>query len=625
MAFKQKTIQLCADNLWYRSHPLAGMAEATQSHRELWRPQKSSSLCTHINCKDSGYAPQLRPLRGEVVPLVHDPITVSHVLLERIGIVEGGRDTNDLTCCECKALAKGKPLRPEERFSLMQSRPYRLYSASVVSDLVGRASRNHIIPSDVRFRAKRLACPTVDEGQHGETEGSTHQTPALHWHQCKRTVLSIGPRSCNHQLSTIFGEVGQTVSHMVRRAPYSKGLGSEQAEVGCQPRLLKTVDYGLDRIMRETIRRLCQVGTKPTLTWPENEFVQPSPSDCNLERFQPLVLPPKDREDPTTNPISGREDGSWWYGNDSNLRPLFSESSRLVYETRPTRLTAPGLEILKRKQCTQTLKEIGVIPESRPRPAPEGTEQSVVDRPCVGRADSCKGGAELNRPTGPAARVVKHAPVKDSLAESSFTQSAKPFIVSALRACATCNRVLRRRKSNKVPLSQVISEPCSNVLLQRLQVRSLSTYRFRNIYKVVGVRMQYSGSRRLRQRPGVSREGENTSGVTSSDTAQPVLHLLGHLRYETDLPLRECKITEGHCQVLQLGANPVSSARAAPGNPVADCPTTTLLRKTTGHETSPHCLPDSSVGIDFTPMGLLLRTLSGARSGTYYTAKKKRW
>jgi hypothetical protein len=49
-----------------------------------------------------------------------------------------------------------------------------------------------------------------------------------------------------------------------------------------------------------------------------------------------------------------------------------------------------------------------------------------------------------------------------------------------------------------------------------------------------------------------------------------------------------------------------------------------LLRKTTGHETSPHRLPDSGGAIDFTPMGLLTLTLLRGRArGTYYTAKKK--
>jgi hypothetical protein len=197
-------------------------------------------------------------------------------------------------------------------------------------------------------------------------------------------------------------------------------------------------------------------------------------------------------------------------------------------------------------------------------------------------------------------------------------------VVPAFRTRALLDSILAVRCMSPITLSQRLSKPYRDALFETLLDVRRASDGLRKVTSVVQQSGRNAFGRCQRKSPGTPCEGKDATGIRHRQTSKPFLHGPGYLLYVTDLALRKANVTEGYAQVLQLVRHPISTSRAGSGNPLPDYPATTLLRKTAGHETCPHCLPDSSVRIDTTPMGLLTPTLlrRGGVRGTYYTAKK---
>ncbi|UHR49684.1 MAG: hypothetical protein FNaV1_gp2 [Fushun narnavirus 1] len=642
MALKYEGVQLRADDLRDGTHPLGWMPKSPQSHGKLWRSPKSPSLRSCRFAQDAGHAMERTPLRAVVFSLVHDPITVAHELLDRIRIKECGRNAASRTLAENERLTKGAALCPVKGLLVMQSGAYRGYPPRVFSNGLWLASRNDVIPADVRLRSKCFASPAVDEAKDGEAQWSTHQTTPPHGDL--NTAVNNPQATMLHPRASLFGEVANRVAYRMHRPPDSETLGSQVTEELGKTSPPKTADHGLNSVMREAICRFCQVGTKPTLTGPEPEIVAGATLHRGHEVLQARVLATQRGEDAAPHSVSGRKDGSRWYGNDPCLRALLRDRCRPVDEHRaPDVIVNTMPKVLHRQQCTQTLQDFWRVTCVNKRRRSEYAEQAVIGCRFSGRAVSCQlllDGKEaipcvlihLFPDSLPSDRRTvfweiqyrRGGNVKNCFAEPGIDQRPQPGVVAALGPAATLNRVLARRKDYEVLLSQSIPEPCSYILLQTLQRLRVCMCRFGNIYHVGRVRAIDGRFRRLRESPCHPGEGQDFPGLGSRFASEPSLHAPGHLVHVTDLPLRERKITKGHGEVLQLRRRPVSPAGSRPGYPGPESPAARMLRKTSGHETSPDSLPHSCLGIDNTPMGLALRTsFRGARAGTYYTAKKK--
>jgi hypothetical protein len=195
-------------------------------------------------------------------------------------------------------------------------------------------------------------------------------------------------------------------------------------------------------------------------------------------------------------------------------------------------------------------------------------------------------------------------------------QITKIFVVAASRTRALFNSVLTVRWVYPSTMSQTTAEACSYVFFDALLDQRMTYVSLRNIFGMVVKPFRNASARWSWQRTCAPGEGQDCMHVLHTQTSKPFLNGYGYLRTITDLPTRESNITEGYAQVLQLVRHPISTTRAASGNPAADYPTTMLLRQTRGNETSPYCLPNSSMGIDSTPMGLLPFSFRIGR-GTY--------
>jgi len=101
-------------------------------------------------------------------------------------------------------------------------------------------------------------------------------------------------------------------------------------------------------------------------------------------------------------------------------------------------------------------------------------------------------------------------------------------------------------------------------------------------------------------------EGQDTTRLMHCQPLKPPLKDRREFIHWLGLGTRKRNVTEGHAQGLHLVRSPVRTTWSGGGNPPPEHPAPMLLRNTTGHETAPNCLPESSLGIDFTPMGLLL-------------------
>jgi len=172
--------------------------------------------------------------------------------------------------------------------------------------------------------------------------------------------------------------------------------------------------------------------------------------------------------------------------------------------------------------------------------------------------------------------------------------------------------------------SQSTSEEFSRVVLQLPSLTVGHYMLFTDIATMVVQPFSYSLGRRTRQRTRAPGEGQGTPRLTPSKRPEPQLKVYGYFIHEGDLPIRKGNVTKADAKGLHPIRQPVGATRTGPGNPGPEDPTTIGLRNSTGNETCPHRLPDSSVGVDNTPMGLATTTTYvGVAARTYYTAKKK--
>jgi len=109
-----------------------------------------------------------------------------------------------------------------------------------------------------------------------------------------------------------------------------------------------------------------------------------------------------------------------------------------------------------------------------------------------------------------------------------------------------------------------------------------------------------------RKSPRTPGEGQDATRLKQSLPLKPPLKDRREFIHWFCQGTRKRNVTEGHAQGLHLVRSPIRTTRIGGSYPPPEHPAPMLLRNTTGHETAPNCLPESSLGIDFTPMGLLL-------------------
>jgi hypothetical protein len=271
---EKQCVQLCADKPGNVANPVRWVAKPSKSCRQLWRAPKPSSLGAHVFTQDSGNASKTLPLRWSVVALVHDPITVSHELLQRIRVEPVTLAA--VTICNAKDLAERPTLLAPERLPRMQSRTYRLYASAIFINCLLPGNGNDVIAADGDVRTKRKTGPPVKKAEDSERQRSAHKASPLHGdtNNILRSHLHTDDRQFENLLPLCFGERLPIVPHMMLRRPNAKGLGSRfKVQVG-ETRLAKTAEHGLNCIMRETIGRLRQISTKVMLITAQDPCAQ---------------------------------------------------------------------------------------------------------------------------------------------------------------------------------------------------------------------------------------------------------------------------------------------------------------------------------------------------------------
>jgi hypothetical protein len=608
-----QTVKLRAYNVRHRAHPLARMTQSPERNWELWRSSQTPRLGAHRFTEDSGDAAQCFPLSGEVITitLVHDPITVTHKLLERIRVEE---HWTTLSVAESEDFTEREALLPKERFPLMQPTAYVTYSNGIGIPLGRACYTNHVIAVDSGVRAKNLTSPAVKDTQNSEGQWSAHKATPTHPHSHRFYCWILNPSQREHLQPVSFGEIRLTVLHIMPRVANAKGIGSNAQQSLRKPCLTQASENGPDRIMGETVSRLRQISAKITLITAQVAFkpFNGAVFTYSLTKIEnTLINLSKTLEQGFTGDSTCSKDTGGRDGNDTHFASLLRDRCRDVH--RHVLQIHSGLaEFFHRQQGSVTLQEFWVlkfIERTRATDSKQSVEECVLPwevRYTSGRFED----------TTLRLRSVKIA------VQVTRDQRPQVFIVTAFRPRALHNRVLGRRCVFPNTISQLTSKLCIYILLDALTDKWARMYRFRDITSMVQQPMRGTRPTSNRKSPRHSCERKNATGFRASNASKPPLHGPGYLLYVLDFPLRETSVTEGHAQVLKLVAQPVSTSRAAIGYPLADYPATILLRNTRGHETSPYCLPNSSMGVDFTPMGLLLSTF-GERRGTYYTATKK--
>jgi len=196
-------------------------------------------------------------------------------------------------------------------------------------------------------------------------------------------------------------------------------------------------------------------------------------------------------------------------------------------------------------------------------------------------------------------------------------------VVTSFRPGASHNSILAARCMYPSTFSQLISKPYHYTLFKVRTDIIRTSVGFRNISGMVQQPFSDAASRSHRKRACAPGEGQDYTRLGNCYPLKPPLKGTWEFTFDFLNGTRKRNVTEGHAQGLHLVTRPIRTSRAGSGYPLPENPATMLLRKTTGNETTPNCLPDSSLGIDLTPMGFLpLRLFSRIGRMTYYTAKK---
>jgi hypothetical protein len=350
--------------------------------------------------------------------------------------------------------------------------------------------------------------------------------------------------------------------------------------------------------------------------------------DATSEIANSLIQLSKDGKDGFTTNVSGSKHRWRRDGNDTHLAALLSDWRSLVDEPRvPTSPTKTG-KLIHRQQGSVTLHEFTYLSRggqlflrNRQQPVNEGI------LPREGSDTRVSFSHTIFEQPGVAVQPIEGCrwdTFRRLGVEAIGDNALKPTIVSALRAWAPDNRILAARCMYPSTFSQLIAKPYHYALFKVQTDLVRTSVGLGDVTGMVEQPFRDACHTSHWKSPRAPGEGQAATRLRQCDTLKPPLKGLGYFIHVICLATRKRNVTEGHTQGLHLVCRPVRTTWTGSGYPLPEDPTTMLLRKTTGNETCPNCLPDSSLGIDFTPMGLLAPSLfrRGTR-GTYYTAKKR--
>jgi hypothetical protein len=574
-----QSVKLRTNDVWNGTHPFARMTQSPEGNWEFRWSSQTSRLGSYSFTEDSGNTAQCFPLPGEVIsiPLVHDPITVTHELFERIRVEELNTTSGVV---EPEDFTESEALLPKERFLLMQSTAYVTNSYGIGIPLGCACDRHNVISTDDGIRAKNLTRPAVKDTENREREGRAHKATPSHMNSNRFYLRILNPGQREHLKPVFFGEIRPAVLNIMPRVADAQGLGSNAQQTLGKACLTKTAENSPDSIMRETVGRLRQIGTKIVLITaqdPRKAFHCAVRTDSLTEIENPLVNLPKTREQCLSGYSTCSKNTGWRDGNDTHLASLLRDWCRDVH--RHVLKVHSGLaEFLHRQQGSVTLQEFGVLKFI------ERTAANHFEQPVKKTILTWEVGATSRRFEDTTLRL---RPVKIAV-QVTRDQRPQVFVVAPLRARCLLNRVLRRRGVFPNTISQLTFEPHQDILFDTVADKRPCMYWFRDITGVGQKPRRGASSRRHRKSTSTPCEGKDAPGLGGRQTSKPPLRRPGNLLYETDFPLRKANVTEGHAQVLQLVRQPVSSSRAGSSYPLPDFPAATLLRYSRGHETSPH-------------------------------------
>jgi hypothetical protein len=642
------------------AHPFARMAKATQSCGKLWGPAKPACSGPNTLEKDSADAAQCGPLHNIVLLCfagIHNPITVSLELLERIRV-----EILDRAIAKTEHLAEGEPLGPVEGFLLMQSRTHFANTTCVVGNVPRSACRDNVISADTCLRTQRHAGPTINQRQYREGKRSTHKDTPLQGDHHVLLLVTLKGSETGHLLLVLHWEVTKPVTNIMRLLAYSQRLGRKTPPGLPEPGSRHTAEYGVYRIMIETVSGFCEVCRKKGLTFTQCEFVALKILDQHLvvnrlNKWSGTSISFQNRwPDLLTTKVSKGKHTRRRDGYDSRLAALFCNHRSFVNWDTRLRIAgeAPGRgEIADGHQAASCLSELGVLPRPVYRPGhdpiiTEWITNLVEPVRLLDTAQSRPGPSE--KVVGcwvPWNRLTKETDKFPQLVNTRFrlTSGLSSFrvrihewptqvtgnemleeaIITSSRTRPTTDSVLTARRKSYATFSQLSScKGLEDILLQLVYRTTRHVPARTEGLSVVIKSFRGSGPGWLWKSPCAPGESKCTPRLSHRKPPEPPLDSSREFGHEVNVAVRECNVTNGSAQRFHCCAHPVNPARARVGYPLPEFPTTTLLRNTTGNQTRPHRLPDASVVVDYTPMGLRATTLiSGVARGTYYSAKKK--
>jgi hypothetical protein len=190
----------------------------------------------------------------------------------------------------------------------------------------------------------------------------------------------------------------------------------------------------------------------------------------------------------------------------------------------------------------------------------------------------------------------------------------QPTVVPAFRPWAPHYSILAARCMYPSTFSQLISKPYHYALFKVPTDVFRTSIGFRDIMGM-GEKPFSDAARRCNWKstctPG---EGQDATWLMQRLPLKPPLKDRWEFIHWFSQGTRKRNVTEGHAQGLHLVRSPIRTPRTGGSYPPPEHPAPMLLRNTTGHETAPNCLPESSLGIDFTPWGLFLDGKTNGRT-----------
>jgi hypothetical protein len=362
--------------------------------------------------------------------------------------------------------------------------------------------------------------------------------------------------------------------------------------------------------MSKPVRRLSQIGRKPlpiTTRGVVQTVHSPVIRDPLIDVTESPVLLTKTGEHGLANYVTGSKHSSRRNGNDTHLTSLLRKRRRNVHR-HVVEGTPHEVKLLHGKKGPKTLQQFNVFLTGASDTCASRTKQPVNER-----VFPRKGGYMTVR--------IEYAFLNDGPKEGYILECISPLqsarqrlqdqllkvrVITPFNAWALLNSVLRCRCMSPSTISQRTSKLYRDRLFDLRHDLWRNVYRLRDVSGMTDKACSNACRRGNGQSPGTPGEGQYAPGVSPCYTSKPFLQALWDFIHVVDFPVREANVTEGNAKGLHPIAYPIDRTRTGPGDPGPENPTAMLLRKTTGNETCPHRLPGSGMGIDITPMGLLL-------------------